>query len=485
MAGAALSLALAAAVPAFAAPPPLAVPISGEQAGYGSPTGMTGFISGLKRSNFLLGDLFGLRPELSRYGISLAIQETSEVLGNVTGGQREGAEYDGLTQAILQMDTQRAFGWYGGVFNISALNVHGRNLSADNLLSLQTSSGIEADRSTRLWELWYDQKLLEENRLSIRIGQQSLDQEFMVSSNALYFVNTMFGWPALPSYNMPGGGPAYPLSTPGVRFKLRPIESVNVLLGIFNGSPVHDNAALNAGADPQKLNASGTNFPLNGGALIISELQYSYPSLGSLGYPGQARPLSHTYRLGAWYDTEKFNDQRYDNTGLSLANPASTGVPATHQGDYAIYAVADQMVWLNETDPNNNISVFARAMGSPQGDRNIIQVSMNAGLILHEPFRYRTDDTFGIGMGYAHVTPGLSGLDQDTASYAAAGSYNPVRSAETYFEATYQYQPAPWLQLQPDVQYVINPGAGVVNPNDPNRRIGNEFVLGLRANILL
>ena len=44
-----------------------------------------------QRTNFLLGDLFGLRTTLSRYGVSLAIQETSEVLGNVTGGARKGS----------------------------------------------------------------------------------------------------------------------------------------------------------------------------------------------------------------------------------------------------------------------------------------------------------------------------------------------------------------------------------------------------------
>ena len=39
----------------------------------------------------------------------------------------------------------------------------------------------------------------------------------MVSQNASYFVNTMFGWPMLPSADLPGGGPAYPLSALGVR----------------------------------------------------------------------------------------------------------------------------------------------------------------------------------------------------------------------------------------------------------------------------
>ena len=138
------------------------------------------------------------------------------MLGNVTGGVHRGFEYDGLTTTTLQLDTQRAFGWYGGTFNVSALQIHGRSLSADNLMTLQTASGIEADRATRLWELWYEQKFLD-GTLDVKIGQQSLDQEFMVSQNALLFVNTMFGWPMVPSADLPGGGPAYPLVRAGRR----------------------------------------------------------------------------------------------------------------------------------------------------------------------------------------------------------------------------------------------------------------------------
>jgi len=50
-------------------------------------------------------------------------------------------------------------------------------------------------------------------------------------------------------------------------------------------------------------------------------------------------------------------------------------------------------------------------------------------------------------------------------------------------EVTYQYQVTPWWQLQPDVQYVFNPGAGLANPAGTGK-IGNEAVLGLRTNIL-
>jgi porin len=461
--------------PALAAPPSLSVPsdedFQSDQNGAGS------FVDRLYRSNLLLGDMGGLRTELSKYGISLAIEETSEVLGNVTGGTRKGADYNGLTQMLLQLDTQRAFGWYGGTFNISALQIHGRSLSEDNLQTLQTASGIEADRSTRLWELWYQQKFLEEDRLDIKVGQQSLDQEFMVSQNASYFVNTMFGWPMVPSADLPGGGPAYPLSALGVRFRWRPIDPITFLLGVFNGSPVANN-----NGDPQMVNASGTSFPVHGGALVIGEMQFTYPALGSMINADEKQPLSRVYKLGFWYDSENFADQQFDNTGLSLANPTSNGIPLTHHGDFSVYAVADQLVWVDPHEGDRTINLFARVMGAPQANRNLITFSANAGLTMHEPFLHRDFDTFAIGMGFAKVSGADSALDQATAT--ATGTFVPTRGSETYLEITYQYQATPWLQIQPDAQYVFTPGGGLADPNNPGHRIGNELVLGVRTNIL-
>jgi porin len=469
-------LAMAAGPAAYAAPPPVQMPTE-EELQSNVTAGPLGFLSGLSRSSLMLGDMWGLRTELSHYGITFAIQETSEVLGNVSGGTRRGADYDGLTQVILQLDTKRAFGWYGGLFNVSALQIHGRDLSTDDLRTLQTASGIEADRATRLWELWYQQKFLAEDRLDIRIGQMSTDQEFIVSQNASYFVNTMFGWPMLPSADLPGGGPAYPLSAPGIRFKVRPIDPVTFLLGVFNGSP--DRYTY---GDPQLRNPSGTSFPLNGGVLIMAEMQYSYPSLGSMLYADQAEPLARLYKLGFWYNSERFADLAVDTTGLSLASPASSGIPRSHRGDYSIYAVMDQMLWVDPRENDRTISFFARAMGAPQSDRNLITVSVNAGFTWHEPILHRDADTAAIGMGWAKAGHAQQVFDQSTGAFMA--TYYPVQTSETYLEATYQIQVTPWWQVQPDIQYVFNPGAGILNPNEAGSKIKNELVLGLRTNIL-
>jgi porin len=475
-----LAALVAGSLSARASPPPLSVQVSPEQAAAGSVVS-TGLLEGLERSDFLLGDMFGLRTALSRYGISIALQETSEVLGNVTGGVHRGAAYDGLTQAILQLDTQRAFGFYGGLFNVSALQIHGRNLSADNLASLQTSSGIEADRATRLWELWYDQKFLAEDRFDIRIGLQSADQEFINNQNGAYFVNTMFGWPVVPSYDMPGGGPAYPLSAPAVRFRYRPINALAILVGVFNGSPADTN-----NGDAQQVNATGASFPINRGPLVLMELQYTYPALGGMEEPGAGAPLGYTYKLGAWYNREHFDDLRYDTTGIPLASPNSTGLPLQHAGDFSIYALADQMVWRAANNPNRSVSVFGRAMGTPQSDRNLINASFNGGVVFHSPFISRPDDTAGLGLGYAHVSGGQAGADRDAILYNTLGGqagYLPVQSSETFIEATYQYQARPWWQIQPDAQYVFRPGASTADPNT-GARVRNELVLGLRTNIL-
>jgi porin len=461
---------------AFATPPQDALwPTTEPTESYSS----GGFFSGIDRRSNLLGDMGGFRTLLSKYGMTLSLTETSEIFGNVTGGANRSVDYDGLTTADLQLDTSRAFNLAGGTFNASALQIHGQNLSADSLLTLQTASGIEADDGTRLWELWYQQQLLDNDQLDVKIGQQSLDQEFMVSQNALLFCNTMFGWPMVPSADLPGGGPAYPLSALGIRVRAKPTDSLTILAGVFNGSPVINNS-FNAG-DPQLQNPSGTSFPLNGGVLAIAEIQYAYPANGAMVYADQPQPLSGVVKLGMWYDSLDFPDQHYDSAGNSLASPNTTGIPESHAGDWAIYAVLDQLLWVSPDDPSRTLNFFIRPMGTPVADRNPIDFSINIGATLHDPLPHRPDDTMGIGMGYAKVSSDASALDRDFAAESA--TFLPVRTAETFIELTYQYQITPWWQIQPDFQYVFNPGGGIVNPNIPGERVQNEAVFGLRTNI--
>jgi porin len=424
-----------------------------------------------ERSN-LLGDMGGLRTFMGNYGVTFGLQETSEYMNNLSGGTHRSGAYDGVTQFGLGVDTQKAFGLPGGIFNVSGFQIHGTNLSTRNLQTLQLATGVEADASTRLWELWYQQSLLG-GKVDVKIGQQSLDQEFMVSQYAGTFMNATFGWSVLPSVDLPAGGPAYPLSSLGVRVRATPTDAITVLGGVFDGNP-----APGVG-DPQKLNASGTNFNLNNGALVIGEVQYAINQPPSDPKAPKPSGLPGTYKLGFWYNSNRFADPRFDDTGLSLANPASTHVPATHSGDYSIYAVADQMVWRPSADSPQSVGVFARIMGAP-GDRNVVDLGVNAGVTLKAPFKGRDNDAVGLAVGYAHIGSHAQDLASDQASYTPG---YPSRSAETILEATYQFQVAPWWQIQADFQYAFRPSGGIPNPENPSQRVGDEAIVGLRTTI--
>ena len=117
----------------------------------------------------LLGDPGGIRSRIEDAGFTITVQETSEVLGNVTG-DTTGAVYEGSTLAALQIDTAKAIGLPGGTFRASMYQIHGQGLSANNLGNLNTVSNIEASPGSRLFDLWYEQSLLG-GAVSLRLGE--------------------------------------------------------------------------------------------------------------------------------------------------------------------------------------------------------------------------------------------------------------------------------------------------------------------------
>jgi porin len=435
--------------------------------------GPWGVLSGDSQNANFLGDIGGLRPALLKYGLSLQLTEEAETFGNLTGGVRQGYEVNGVTTLQAQLDTKPLFGVPGGILSVQGFHIWGGDLSAANLTNLQLASGLEATASFRLWELWYQQNIGE--RFDVKIGEQSLDNEWMMSQNAGFFLNSVMGWPMLPAANLPAGGPAYPLAGLGVRARWRPIDPVTIMAGVFNGSPI----PLNSPNTPQS-NPNGVSFPLNTGVLAIAELQYTSATPASSGKPPSG-PLPGTYKLGAWWDSEKFGDQQYDIFGLPLAAPDSVGIPAKRAGDYAVYVVADQMLWRS-VDGARSFNAFIRPMFTTLQDRNLIAASVNGGLTLNGTFPGRDSDTFGVGFGVARVTSGAANYDREL-QYFEPDVFTPVRGAETFLEAVYQVQVLPSWQVWPDVQYVISPGAGIADPNEPCRKVQNEWVLGLRTTI--
>ncbi|HEY1858526.1 carbohydrate porin [Acidocella sp.] len=418
----------------------------------------------------LLGNMGGLRTILGNYGVTLGITDSENLLGNVAGGVKQGATLQGVTTSTLDVDTGEAFGLQGGTFHVSALQIHGQELSPSYLDNLQTANGNEAEDATRLWEIWYDQAF-DYSRADIKIGQQSIDNEFIVSQYSGLFVNTMAGWPLIPSDDLYGGGPAYPLSSLGARLRFKPSDNANILAGVFDDNP----GGGSFDDDAQALDRNGARFNLNTGALFIAELQYTTnePTVGDMVQNGsQSSGLPGTYKIGFWYDTAFFPDQEFGTDGLSLANPNSNGEPVMHKGNYSLYGVVDQTIWQSKVDAARTLNVFGRIMGAPS-NQNLIAFSFNGGITLTAPFPHRDNDQVGIDFGLAKVSSRVADLDRD-AGVTAQGT-------EELIELTYQAQVKPWLTLQPDLQYIVNPGAGIPDPNNLSHNLSNELVVGVRS----
>ncbi len=416
----------------------------------------------LAQTTGLLGDAGGVRTALGHYGITININDTENLLGNLAGGVKQGATMQGVTTGVLEVDTGKAFNLPGGTFHISALQIHGQPLSGPYLDNLQAANGNEGEAGTRLWELWYDQQIANTG-LDIKLGQQSIDNEFISSVNSGLFVNTMAGWPLIPSDDLYGGGPAYPLSSLGARVQAAVTGSTTILAGVFDDNP----GGGGFDDDAQRRDRNGGLFNLNTGALLIAELQYATKIGGQAG----------TDKLGGWYDTGSFPDQRYGTDGLSLASPDSNGDPKMHKGNYSLYAVVDQAIW---SQGPQSLSLFGRIMGAP-ANQNLIGWFFNGGATLTAPLPGRDDDQIGLDLGIGTVSSRAAGFDRDTAAFS--GSPYPVRGTETLLELTYQAHVTPWLTVQPDMQYIFNPGGGTQDPNDPSRNLRDEFIAGARANV--
>lgn len=419
----------------------------------------------------LLGQAWGARSWLARHGIRINMQDVEELWGLASGGLRPGPTYDGMTAVTLMFDTERGVGWHGGLLNISALQIRGRSLTGERLGALNSVSGYDAGRSTRLFELWYGQGFFA-NRLDVRVGSIDLDTEFLVSQNASFFLNASFGWPLSTSSNLYSGGPSWPFSALGARVKWTPVDSLVLMGAVTDDNPTR--GPFYSDIVPTERDPTGTVFSTSGGTLFVGEAQVSGDVARWIAGK-DARSLPGTWKVGGLYDTGRFPDQRYDNHGGLLASADSTGQPLYHHADWMMYVVADQMIWRAAKGSNKTINIFVRATVN-DGSRNRFASEIQGGVTFDGLVHGRGDDTIGIAWGTGFYGSRAIGNAHDAMRLGTslAGDLKP----EQHIEATYQAAVTPYLIIQPDFQYFWHVGGTSSDP-ETGRTIGNGTVLGV------
>jgi len=409
------------------------------------------------------GDPGDFRAMLAKRGILYNVLYTNEVLGNVSGGVRRGPVYAGKLETAITADLDKLAGWTGmsGFANVFQLHDTG-GLRDRSFQRLITVSNIEAFPATRLSELWLERRW-NDNRFGLRFGQLVADGEFFSSDTGKLFISN--DWPTITGANLPSGGPAYPLSTPGIRFRWDPDSSRSALLAVFNGDP----------GDQRLVNRTGTNFRLTDPPLVMGEVQVRRRQ------DHEADGLSGSMKAGFYRHFGRFDDQRYDTAGLPLANARSTGIAKRLRGTGGLYGVIDRQIYRPEGGTaEQGVSLYTRLSWSPP-DRNLIDLWADGGVVVSGLVPGRRNDTFGVSFIYARISGGARGADRDLA--LASQAFRPIRSSEATIELTYQAQIVPGWLLQPDIQYIFNPAGGISNPLVPGARIKGGIVFGLRSTV--
>ncbi len=411
------------------------------------------------------GDLGGVRAALARHGITYSLTYIGEVFGDLSGGSRTGGIHEGRLDAEINVDLKTALGIEGGTLYAEGYRIYGDGLSRNDVLDLSTTSSIEARASTRLYAAWYEQTL-PGGKAALRLGQFGADTEFFVSQYAGIFVNSTFGFPNITAYDLPSGGPAYPLAVPGARLKLTPDQHWSLLGAVFDGDPAGP-AAAGANPDPQRRDPHGTNFRVTDAPLVFLEAQYAYGDK-------EGPVLLGIAKLGGWRHFGRFVPE-------SLAYSAAQSAPAPSLGgNDGIYGMVDQMVYRLPNTEDGAIGAFARLSAAPS-DRNLVSFYADGGVTAKGLVPGRPDDSAGLSSAYTQISS--KARQADFSQKLTAPGY-PARSNEILVEATYQAQVVPGFTVQPDVQYVMRPGGHIPNPNDPSGRpIHNAVVFGVRATI--
>lgn len=435
-----------------------------------------------------IADSNAVRSKLEREGLKLTFTYYGDAFTNPAGGVRQGFGDYGRFGANIDGDLEKLAGWSGTSFHASIQQIDQTNFGSQNIGNLMSVSslGIGASASTRLFHLWIERKL--PHRISLRVGQLTAG-EFFASKNANLFVNSTFGWPVISTQDLPSGGPAYPEATPGVRVQFTPTDQIALRAAVFDGNPAGPGTG-----PPVKRDPFGLAFRVRDPPVLFGEINYAYgrkhpdttiETTNEEGYPlpSPASPLSPSdlpgkVKIGGWVHTGRFADLTLNAEGQFLAS--SGGSPLQHRGDYAIYGVIDQMLWRPDRHSDRGLSFFLRATAAP-GDRNPINRYFDGGFIFKGPIASRPDDTIGIAVAHARISPQAAAYDREV--IAATGMPMPVRDFETAIELTYQCKLTDGWFIQPNLQYIVHPGGNIPNPaaSTSSSAIPNALVIGVRS----
>jgi porin len=400
--------------------------------------------------NALFGDWAGWRTRLDDAGVKLSVGYTSESASNLQGGPKIGVRYTDQWAFGSTFDLDKLLGLNHALLQFTVTDRNGRNLSSDlHLDSLQQVQEIFGRGQTwRITQLWYDQTYFD-NALDVKLGRLTVGEEF--ASFSCEFMNLTFC--GAPPGNLVGSyWYNWPVSQWAGRVTAYAPDFGYFKLGAFEVNPnwLTRRYAFYFGDPPGAT-----------GALLPAEIAW-LPSFGA--------GLKGSYKIGAWYNTSQTADVVNNTQGQLLA--VAGGLPLDHNGAYGAYLNFLQKLTGGSADQGLsgflNVTVADRQTATLDN-----QIAL--GIFYDAPFAARPADQLGLAFGRTHVNGRVAAAEQ--AQNAAGLGPVGVQDSEYVAELYYHVHVMGGLSLQPNLQYVHQPGGIAKNADD--------LILGLKVAINL
>ena len=391
----------------------------------------------LEKNAYMMGDWDGQREKLAHKGVTFSQTYTTNVLGNVSGGMKQGARYDHSVGWDVNFDLERFVGMIDTQFHISGLWRQGQNLSKAVIGNDLVVSTIYGHEQFRFYFLYLEKAFLDK-RFTIRIGRIAAGDDF--ASSPLYgtFVsNAVDGVPISIPINL--FFTVYPTATWGTRAKLNLNDDFYVLSALYNGDK---------GVERDSMYGLDFSLRLKQGVAFAQEFAYA-PKNGI----GEAQLPGH-YKAGIYYNSavrrdlySDINDNSYAVTNLDSKK---------HVGAYNVYIHADQMIYREEGTKDQGLTPLAVVTLGPD-NVNKFPFFIMGGLVYKGLIPGRDNDTTGFEVVYTKYSDKIKESQQSVG--ASPQQY------EMMFEFTHKIMITKWMSFQPDLQYIIQPG-GTGNIDD-------------------
>lgn len=371
--------------------------------------------------------------------VAFSLLYRADVMANVSGGLKQRATALGNLDIKLDFDLDKLLGWGGVTLGLHGIASHGGKPNANHVGSSQGVDNIEVDTNTaKIFQAWIQKQWLDD-KLSVLLGLYDLNSEFYVSHSTGIFLHPAPGIGSELAQTGLNGPSVFPTSSMGLRVAYHPTPEVYMQAVVLDGVP----------GDPNNPRGTHIQFNDGDGALRVAELGYIPRDEGGTGLP-----KADKYALGAWSYTTRFED---------LVDVDGAGDPLLRKGNSGFYVLAEKGLYQGTRNPGSHVDGFIR-YGRAKDDFNQFSDYFQTGLVFNGMVSGRDEDQFALSFATAHTG--------DKYRLAAFNNGQQATRHESVWELTYRAQLTSWLVVQPNIQYVINPGA--------DAQIKDATVLGVR-----